>query len=68
MRTLNAMWLAALLVAAASSAAEPIDIGVVDEMTGPNAEAGVLVLHGARLATSFGLGQCFPAKGECDDG
>jgi branched-chain amino acid transport system substrate-binding protein len=31
-------------------AAEPIVIGMVDEMTGPQAEAGVLVLHGARLA------------------
>ena len=30
--------------------AEPIRIGVVDEISGPQAEAGVLVAHGVRLA------------------
>jgi branched-chain amino acid transport system substrate-binding protein len=40
----------AYAAAPAAWAVEPITIGVVDEMTGPQAEAGVLVLHGARLA------------------
>ncbi|HXX10207.1 MAG TPA: ABC transporter substrate-binding protein, partial [Burkholderiales bacterium] len=42
--------LAAALAIPAARAADPITIGVVDELTGPNAEAGVLVLHGTRLA------------------
>lgn len=49
MRSSIAMVLAVALVGAAR-AADPITLGVVDEITGPNAEAGVLVLHGARLA------------------
>src|SRR5262249_53090047 len=44
------MVLATALAVPAAQAADPITIGVVDEMTGPNAEAGVLVLHGTRLA------------------
>ena len=36
--------------AVAAQAAEPINIGLVDEVTGPQAEAGVLVMHGVRLA------------------
>ena len=36
--------------AVAAQAAEPIKIGLVDEVTGPQAEAGVLVMHGVRLA------------------
>src|SRR5262249_55442868 len=40
----------ALALTVPAQAADPITIGVVDEMTGPNAEAGVLVLHGTRLA------------------
>jgi len=40
----------ACLLAVGARAAEPITLGLVDEMTGPQAEAGVLVLHGARLA------------------
>jgi branched-chain amino acid transport system substrate-binding protein len=53
MKMLARMLVASVLVCAAAiaaRAAEPITIGVVDEMTGPQAEAGVLVLHGARLA------------------
>ena len=38
------------VVAAAAGATEPIRIGLVDETTGPQAEAGVLTLHGVRLA------------------
>ena len=43
---------AAILVAAGPSgnAADPIRIGAVDEITGPQAEAGVLVAHGIKLA------------------
>lgn len=36
--------------AAPAGAADPIVIGLVDEVTGPQAEAGVLTAHGARLA------------------
>lgn len=36
--------------AAPVGAADPIVIGLVDEVTGPQAEAGVLTAHGARLA------------------
>jgi branched-chain amino acid transport system substrate-binding protein len=35
---------------AGANAADPIRIGLVDETTGPAAEAGVLTLHGVRLA------------------
>lgn len=35
---------------APARAADPIVIGLVDEVTGPQAEAGVLTAHGARLA------------------
>ena len=31
-------------------AAEPITIGLVDEVTGPQAEAGVLTMRGVKLA------------------
>ena len=44
---------AGLLAVAAMApgfAAEPIRIGLVDEVTGPQAEAGVLTMHGAKLA------------------
>jgi branched-chain amino acid transport system substrate-binding protein len=47
------MIVAGVLACVAANAAwsvEPITIGVVDELTGPQAEAGVLVLHGLRLA------------------
>jgi branched-chain amino acid transport system substrate-binding protein len=40
----------ACLAVVGAHGAEPITLGLVDEMTGPQAEAGVLVLHGARLA------------------
>ncbi len=39
-----------LAAGAAAQAAEPIRVGLVDETTGPQAEAGVLTLHGVRLA------------------
>lgn len=39
-----------LAACAATHAAEPIRVGLVDETTGPQAEAGVLTLHGVRLA------------------
>jgi branched-chain amino acid transport system substrate-binding protein len=39
-----------LAAGAAAFAAEPIRVGLVDETTGPQAEAGVLTLHGVRLA------------------
>ena len=38
------------LLAWGAGAADPIRIGVVDETTGPQAEAGVLTLRGAQLA------------------
>jgi len=31
-------------------AAEPIRLGIVDELTGPQAEAGILTMKGVRLA------------------
>ncbi|MEO8629690.1 MAG: ABC transporter substrate-binding protein, partial [Betaproteobacteria bacterium] len=34
----------------AASAADPITLGLVDEVTGPQAEAGVLTMNGVRLA------------------
>ena len=40
----------ALSAASASHAAEPIRIGVVNEITGSNAEAGSYTVNGARLA------------------
>lgn len=47
-------WVAVLLGLASSAcvavAAEPIRIGLVDETTGPQAEAGVLTLRGVQLA------------------
>jgi branched-chain amino acid transport system substrate-binding protein len=42
--------LAALSVVRPGFAAEPIRIGLVDETTGPQAEAGVLTLRGVQLA------------------
>jgi len=42
--------LAVLAAGIAAHAADPIRIGLVDETTGPQAEAGVLTLHGVRLA------------------
>lgn len=42
--------LAGMALAAAVQAAEPIRFGLVDETTGPQAEAGVLTVNGARLA------------------
>lgn len=40
----------AVAVAGAAFAADPVRVGLVDETTGPQAEAGVLTLNGARLA------------------
>jgi branched-chain amino acid transport system substrate-binding protein len=37
-------------VGGAAQAVDPIRVGLVDETTGPAAEAGVLTLHGVRLA------------------
>ncbi|HXX13139.1 MAG TPA: ABC transporter substrate-binding protein [Burkholderiales bacterium] len=42
--------LAAAVVAAPALAADTIKIGLVNETTGPNAEAGVYTVNGARLA------------------
>jgi branched-chain amino acid transport system substrate-binding protein len=42
--------LAMLAAGAGLQAADPIRVGLVDETTGPQAEAGVLTLHGVRLA------------------
>jgi len=53
MTLLARVFLAGVLACGATigaRAAEPIAIGLVDEMTGPQAEAGILVLHGVRLA------------------
>jgi len=48
------LWVAVLFALAGSAcvavAAEPIRIGLVDETTGPQAEAGVLTLRGVQLA------------------
>ena len=40
----------ALAVPFAAQAADPITLGLVDEVTGPQAEAGVLTMNGVRLA------------------
>ena len=45
-----ASFVIALSTAASAGAADPIVFGLVDEVTGPQAEAGVLTAHGARLA------------------
>ena len=37
-------------LAGSALAADPIRVGLVDEVTGPQAEAGVLTMHGVRLA------------------
>ena len=50
MRALSA-WSLALVLALPALAVDPIRIGVVDELTGPQAEAGVLVMRGIKLAT-----------------
>ncbi|HVY06394.1 MAG TPA: ABC transporter substrate-binding protein [Burkholderiales bacterium] len=54
MKTAFARFLAACslaaFVAAPSHAAEPIVLGLVDEVTGPQAEAGVLTAQGVKLA------------------
>jgi len=44
-------WSLALVLALPALAVDPIRIGVVDELTGPQAEAGVLVMRGIKLAT-----------------
>jgi len=50
-RIIRGLLAAALLAASAiAHGAEPIRIGLVDEVTGPQAEAGVLTMHGAKLA------------------
>lgn len=50
-RIIRGLLSAALLaVSAIAYGAEPIRIGLVDEVTGPQAEAGVLTIHGAKLA------------------
>jgi branched-chain amino acid transport system substrate-binding protein len=46
----GAAFAAAVFCIPAAWSAEPIRIGLVDEVTGPQAEAGVLILHGVRLA------------------
>ena len=45
-----AVWLVAAVVGAPALAADTIKIGLVNETTGPNAEAGVYTVNGARLA------------------
>jgi len=45
-----AAWLAAAVVGTPALAADTIKIGLVNETTGPNAEAGVYTVNGARLA------------------
>jgi len=50
MRALSG-WSLALVLALPALAVDPIRIGVVDELTGPQAEAGVLVMRGIKLAT-----------------
>jgi len=47
-RTLG--WSLAVLLALPALAADPIRLGVVDELTGSQAEAGVLVMRGIKLA------------------
>ena len=44
-------WSLACVLALPAFAVDPIRIGVVDELTGPQAEAGVLVMRGIKLAT-----------------
>src|SRR4029077_5770254 len=44
-------WSLVCVLALPALAMEPIRIGVVDELTGPQAEAGVLVMRGIKLAT-----------------
>jgi len=45
-----AAWLAAAVLSSPALAADTIKIGLVNETTGPNAEAGVYTVNGARLA------------------
>ena len=47
---LAAVYALAYGVAGAVQAADPIKVGLVDEVTGPNAEAGVLTANGVKLA------------------
>ena len=47
---LVAFFVIAFFTAASASAADPIVFGLVDEVTGPQAEAGVLTAQGAKLA------------------
>jgi len=44
-------WSLACVLALPALAVDPIRVGVVDELTGPQAEAGVLVMRGIKLAT-----------------
>jgi len=44
-------WSLTCVLALPALAVDPIRIGVVDELTGPQAEAGVLVMRGIKLAT-----------------
>src|SRR5215510_696637 len=44
-------WALGAGLALPGQAADPIRLGVVDELTGPQAEAGVLVMRGVKLAT-----------------
>jgi branched-chain amino acid transport system substrate-binding protein len=43
-------WVLAVVAVGFARAADPINIGLVDEVTGPQAEAGVLTMHGVKLA------------------
>jgi branched-chain amino acid transport system substrate-binding protein len=43
-------WVLAVAAVSFARAADPINIGLVDEVTGPQAEAGVLTMHGVKLA------------------
>jgi branched-chain amino acid transport system substrate-binding protein len=43
-------WLACMVAAAGATAADPIRVGLVSEITGPNAEAGANSVKGATLA------------------
>jgi len=49
LRALTAL-LFGIAMAASARAAEPIYIGLVDEVTGPQAEAGILTMNGVKLA------------------
>ena len=53
-----AFWVVAMAAAAPAGAAEPIVFGLVDEVTGPQAEGGRFTVNGLTLAKEGGGWWC----------